>query len=148
MRRRRLAKRLQRIAELREQVSRALRIRAERNVRETRDEMARLEREQAEAEAAMQAASRQGASVPLSMIASSRAATRWRLQREEEELSIREGVLSERSEEHMETIARLRISERVTERVTQRWRTQVEAAERRELDDLAGAHWQVRRRGE
>lgn len=140
MRRRHLAKRLERIAGLKEQHARVARARAERRLRECEEEIVRLEQAQADAEREILQNSRIAGFSPLALIESSREATHLAVERQREIAIVRREELGVKVASHVKTLAERHSAEKVRERVVQRWRAERDRRERMELDDLAGIH--------
>ena len=140
MRRRHLARRLERIASLKEQHARAARARAERRVRECGEEIARLEESQAHAEREILSGSAMAGMSPMVLIETSREATHLAIARQRELEVERREVLQEQTANHRKALAEKDTAEKVRDRVLQRWRAERDRRERMELDDLAGVH--------
>jgi flagellar biosynthesis chaperone FliJ len=140
MRRRHLAKRLERIAGLKEQQARVARARAERRLRECEEEIVRLEQAQANAELEILQRSQIAGFSPLALIETSREATHLAVERQREMAIARREELDGEVVRHVKTLAERHSAEKVRERVVQRWRAESDRRERIELDDLAGVH--------
>jgi hypothetical protein len=140
MRRRHLARRLERIASLKEQMARTKRARAERRVRECAEEIVRREEAQALAEQDILSGSVVSGISPLALIETSRAATHHAVERLRETLTRRREELKAHVTAHVTTLAAKNSAEKVRERVLKRWQLERDRRERIELDDLAGVH--------
>ncbi len=120
MRRRHLARRLERIASIREQHARAARARAERRVRECDEEIARLEEAQALAEREILAGSMMGGVSPMVLIETSREATHLAVERQRELARNRQVELEGQVATHQKTLSEKDTAEKVRDRVLQR----------------------------
>jgi hypothetical protein len=140
MDKRRLSKRLFRIAELRERFARIRRGEAARTVREQEALITSLEQEQTAARDSIHGEQGPIDGKWLQALEESRQANKIKRDHADVELHAREKILKEEARVHIKTVDSMRSAEKVKERVIEQWREEQESNERKELDDLGAVH--------
>lgn len=134
-----IAKRMQRISEVREQKARSAVNLAHREVDETQAQIHEIEQESATQESRLLASERAISGAWLQVVASARDATRQQLDEAENRLHMAEQHLSERKTEHLVTARRRFTHDEIAARTRKEWRGELAKAAQKEMDDLANA---------
>jgi len=140
MDKRRLSKRLFRIAELRERFARIRRGEAARSVTEQEALITSLEEEQAVARESIHNNEGPVDGKWHQALEESRQANKIKREYADIELKAREQTLEEQAKAHIKTVDAMRSAEKVKDKVVEQWREEQESGERKELDDLGAVH--------
>ena len=136
MDRRKLARRKEKLAEVREQQARVAHALAEKAVRDKQAQIEQLIADHEEAEARFREENEQVDGGWLDVIERSRKRHRETLEQFEQELQSLKQIEEERKREHRGTLEALRSSEKVTEKVVRMWREEENLKEAKALDEV------------